>query len=243
MKYMSCDHVQELISPLLDRRISAGEREKVLAHLGACRQCAEHLEGIQSQRRMLLRMERPAVPADLTARLRVMASHERTRQQSRATLSTRVQYWYGRTQLMFDNLMRPFALPIAGGILSAMVIFSVLVPSLSFEHNFADQSFFAYPDGQVVVAASSGDYMPAERDNTPRLERMDAVVPDDANVVTLTVDENGNVSDFSVARGKLTQDITNIIMFSKFKPATFLGVPISSKVNAVQRPLARRLRS
>jgi hypothetical protein len=83
--------------------------------------------------------------------------------------------------------------------------------------------------------------MPAERDNTPRLERMDAVVPDDANVVTLTVDENGNVSDFSVARGKLTQDITNIIMFSKFKPATFLGVPIPSKVNAVQ--LGRRLRS
>ncbi len=238
---MSCDHVQELISPLLDRRIAAGEREKVLAHLGACRECDEHLEAIQNQRRALLRMDGPPVPADLNARLWVMASHERARQLSRATVSARVQYWCGRTQLRFDNLMRPFALPFAGGILSALVIFSVLVPSLSFEHNFADQAFF--PDGQVVVGASSGDYMPAERDNTPRLERVDAVVADDANVVTLTVDENGNVSDYAVARGQLTQDLTNIIMFSKFKPATFLGVPIPSKVNAVQRPLARTLRS
>jgi hypothetical protein len=237
------DHVQELISPLLDRRLAAGEGEKVLAHLGACRECNEHLEAIQSQRRAMLRMQPPPMPADLNARLRVMASHERARRVSQATVGTRLQYWYGRTQLLFDNLMRPFALPFAGGTISAMVIFSVLVPSLSFEHNFAEQTIFAYPDGQVVVAASSGEYTPAERDNSPRLERVGAVVADDANVVTLTVDENGNVSDFSVARGKLTQDLTNIILFSKFKPATFLGIPVQSKVNAVQRPLARTLRS
>jgi hypothetical protein len=240
---MSCDHVQELISPLLDRRVAGAEREKALAHLGACRECEEQFKATANQRGALLGMASPPIPAQLSARLRVMASHELTRQLAHATVGSRLKYWYGRMQLSFDNMMRPFALPFAGGILSALIIFSILVPSLSFEHNFTDQTFFAYPDGQVVVAASTGEYMRGERDNSPRLERVDAVVPDDANVVTLTVDENGNVSDFAVARGKLTQDLTNIIMFSKFKPATFLGVPVSSKVNAVQRPLARHLRS
>ena len=69
---MSCDHVQELISPLLDRRLGAGERENVLAHLEACRECDEHLEAIQNQRKALLSMASPPAPADLNARLRVM---------------------------------------------------------------------------------------------------------------------------------------------------------------------------
>ncbi|HEY2019391.1 MAG TPA: anti-sigma factor [Bryobacteraceae bacterium] len=234
---MSCDNVQELISPLLDRRIPADEREKVLAHLEVCRKCDEYLEAIQNQRKALLRMDPAPVPEAVAARLRVMASHERARQLAHASFSSRIGYWYSRTQLLFDNMMRPLALPVAGGLLSAMVMFSVLVPSLSFEH-VAEQAMFAYPDGQVVVDASTGTYTPdIDKENTPRLVRVDMVIPEDANAVTLTVDENGNVCDYAVARGQLTQDLKSIIMFSKFRPATFLGVPIPSKVNAVQRPV------
>ena len=139
--------------------------------------------------------------------------------------------------------MRPVALPFAGGLLSTLVLFSILVPSLSFNHNFTDEALFTYPDGEVVVVDSGGVYTSAGLVDVPRLTRVGAISADDANVVTLTIDANGRVSDYAVARGRLTSDLMNIIMFSEFKPATFMGIPIPSKVNAVQRIAGRSLRS
>ena len=52
------------------------------------------------------------------------------------SLSARAHRWAGRVQLVFENLMRPMALPFAGGVLSALVMFAMLVPSLAFPHNF-----------------------------------------------------------------------------------------------------------
>ena len=76
---MSCDRVQELISSLLDCRVAAGERENVLAHIGSCGNCSAHFESMQSLRAALLDIAEPAVPDSLTARLSVLASHERER--------------------------------------------------------------------------------------------------------------------------------------------------------------------
>jgi hypothetical protein len=239
---MSCEHVQELISPLLDRRLAAGEREKMLAHLQVCRKCDEHLEAIQNQRKALRRMDCAPVPAGLTAQLRVMASHERERHLSRATLAARFRYWSGRMELMVDNLMRPFALPFAGGLLSALVIFSVLVPSLSFHHNFGDEAFFTSPDGEVVLVDSRGGYVQAGYLD-PRILPLNIAIPDNSNAVTLTVDENGKVCDWYVSRGQLTPELLNVVMFSQFKPATNFGLPTAAKVNAVQQVLPGRMRS
>lgn len=239
---MSCDHVQELISLLLDGRLPSGERGRVLEHLQACRKCDEHLAAVQEQRKELLRMDRAPMPPALSARLHVLASHERERRLSHATLASRVRYWNMRTQLWFDNLMRPFALPFAGGTLSAMVIFSVLVPSLSFPHNFGDETLFTSPDGEVVVVDSRGGYVQAG-DRDPRILPLNIAIPDNANAVTLTVDENGKVSEWYVSRGQLTPELLNVIMFSQFKPATNFGVPTAAKVNAVQWTLPGRMRS
>ena len=241
---MSCEHVQELISPLLDRRLPAGEREKVLAHLQVCRKCDERLEAAQNQRKALLRMDRVSVPAGLTAKLRVMASHERERRLATATLASRFRYWSARTELWFDNLMRPFALPFAGGLLSALVIFSVLVPSLSFPHNFGDEAFFTSPDGEVVLVDSRGEPGYVQAGNLdPRILPLNIAIPDNANAVTLTVDENGKVCGWYLSRGKLTPELLNVILFSQFKPATNFGLPTAAKVNAVQQVLPGRIRS
>src|SRR6185312_6650768 len=98
------------------------------------------------------------VPADLTAKLRVLASHERTRRLSRVSLIARIEYWSDRARLFFDNLMRPVAVPFAGGVISAITIFSVLLPCLTFQHVYADQMLFTYPEGEVVTLSASGVY-------------------------------------------------------------------------------------
>jgi len=146
--------------------------------------------------------------------------------------------------------MRPFALPFAGGLLSAFLLFSILVPSLIFHHAIGDQSLFTYPDGEVIVLSSTGPILPASYGDVLRIEHGRADTPDGANVVWLTIDENGKVSDYSVERGKLTPDLYSIIMFSQFTPATVLGLPTSGKIRVVQgppdreqAPRARSLRS
>jgi hypothetical protein len=232
---MSCENVRELISLLLDRKLSAGERESVLEHIETCRKCASRLESMQNLRAALRRLNQPPMPVDLTAQLRVLASHERTRQLARMTLAARWQEFSSTLHLWFDNLMRPLAVPAAGGLLSAMVLFSLLVPSLSFSHNFSDQAFLTYPDGEVIALSSNGTYVPASYGEILTIMPANMDSSDYANVVWLTVNENGKVVDYSIERGNLTPDLQSIILFSQFTPATVLGLPTSGRVRVAQR--------
>ncbi len=228
---MSCNRVQETASRLLDLQLPIGDREDVLAHLGRCRECAAHCESIHNLREELRSLAAPNIPPELSEKLRVLASHERARQLTRVSVAARLEHWMGRAQLWFDNLMRPVALPIAGGLVSALVLFSMLVPNLSFAHNFSDQSFFTHPVGLVVEQVGS---VVKPMGSLFRIEPADAEIPSEGNVVLLTIDATGRVSDYSVARGKLTPDLKNIIMFSQFLPATVLGLPTTGKVKVVE---------
>jgi hypothetical protein len=194
-------------------------------------------------RRALHGLRRPVVPGELTARLRVIASHERQRRLVHASISSFARNCYEQFRLAFDLMMKPAA-PFAGGTMSAVALFGMLAASLSFPHRMiADASLFTYPDGTVVVMGSAGAYVPASLPDMPRIVGLGNAATFDegaANVVELTIDEKGRVCDFTVARGQLTMDIENIIMFSEFTPATILGTPTAAKVTVVQRPPARR---
>src|ERR1035437_7394431 len=132
---MSCEYVQKRISLVLDCNLPAGEREDVLAHWGACGKGGERFESMRYMRSSLRDMARPRVPTSLSTQLRVLASHECARRIARRNLSSRLAHWMTATHLAFDNMMRPFAVPVTGGVLSAFVMFSLLVPSLSFPHS------------------------------------------------------------------------------------------------------------
>jgi len=231
---MSCDNVQERISSFLDRDGAGAERENVLAHIGSCPDCSAYLAAQQSARDALRSLSAPPMPAALASKLSVMASHERQRRLARISVAARLHEWNSRFQLFLDNLMRPLAFPFAGGLVSSLMIFGLLVPSLTFQHAFADQALFTYADGEVVILAPNGNYESSTSDYTPRIQRANLTPPDQSNVVDLVVDPNGRVSDWSVSRGELTPDLANIIMFGQFNPATQMGVPIPSRVRAFQ---------
>ena len=232
---MSCDNVQERVSSFLDRSVAVAERENVLAHIGSCRDCSVYLDTQQEVRTTLRSLKQTPVPADLTAKLRVAASHDRQRKLARATLSARWRDIQDRLQLALDNMMRPLALPFAGGLASSMMIFGLLVPSLTFHHAFADEVLFTHVDGEVVMMAPNGMYSSVpESENAPRIQRADVAPPETANVVDLMVDPSGRVSYWSLVQGELTPDLVNIILLGQFNPATNMGVPIPSKIRAFQ---------
>lgn len=245
---MSCENVKELISLLPDGRMPGAERETVLAHTAVCRECGAHLESVQTQRAILRKMAQTPIPADLTARLKVVASHERERQLARANIGVRVRRIASRIDLAFENLMRPVALPVTGGLVSALLLFGLMVPTLSFAHKTTGHESYAdavseqlsradlfpatFPTGHIVtnpygqVADSDDDF--------PRIEPVDSTPSDFLNIVDLTIDETGKVVDWNVVRGVITQDMKSVILFSSFEPATNMGIPTSGKIRMVQ---------
>lgn len=217
---MSCENFGERISSHLDGLLDAGEREGVLAHLEACRDCGARLKSLGEVRARLRRLEEPHIPRALAVRLRVLASHEHARQVARATWSARIASWKVAIRLNFENLMRPVALPVAGGVLSALLLFGALVPTLIFRHQTDDSPLsFTDPDGTVVNWI--GD--------RPRLEPVGAEVPRDESVLELTIDDEGLIVDYAVRQGQLTPEMLSFIRFSQFTPAMFFGKPTWGK--------------
>jgi hypothetical protein len=194
---------------------------------------------MQSQRKQLRAMDTAQMPAGLEARLRVAASYDRERRLLRASLRMRIERWYAGFKLFADNLMRPLAVPFAGGVTSAVVCFTLLISLLNFPHDFRDTSFFTAPHGMVVAQGPNGMF----QSGNVRIEPVEAADPDNANIVELTIDESGKVSDWSVLRGKMSTDMEELIMFSKFSPAMYLGLPTWGKVKAVQSIPSRAMRS
>jgi hypothetical protein len=218
--------MHERISYLLDGMVSGEERVEVLAHLNGCRACSARLKSFASVRAELRKLDQPRIPAGLPLQLRVLASHERVRQLARANFPARLRYWADRVALGYDNLMRPVALPVAGGVLSALLLFSVLVPNLSFRHDRGSEpplSLSSDPDGRIVGWSGM----------VPRLESVNAATEGDGTVVELIIDNQGNVADYSVRQGQLTPDVQNIILLSKFTPAMFFYQPTWGKIRVV----------
>jgi hypothetical protein len=221
---MSCENVQERISLLLDCNLPAADREYVLAHLDACGKCGERFESMQSTRASLRDMARPRVPAALATQLRVLASHERARLIGRKNLSARVARWVTATRLAFDNMMRPFAVPVTGGLMSSLVMFSLLVPSLSFPHNHSYEPPLAVAETDVQWGDPDGKIVGATADHA-RLLPGSAVIYGNEVSLTLLIDERGRVQDYYLSGGELTEEMTSLILLSQFTPATVNGQP------------------
>jgi len=191
-------------------------------HVENCGACQREYRSLSSLRTALRAMRGPAMPDGLAERLRVLASHERERLLLRASLAARFGHWRERVQLSFDNLMRPLALPFAGGLLSALstlVIFASMMQTQAFPYNASGDvrppMIATDPDGQVV------DWV----GRAPRLVPVTGDVSSDAIAVLLRIDPEGRVADYMVAQGQATPEMKNFFLFSRFTPATSFCQP------------------
>lgn len=155
-------------------------------------------------------MDRPPIPSGLKARLRVLASHERDRQTRQATIPARFQYWTGRMRLAFDNMMRPMALPFAGGLMTALLLMGIWVPFLSTKQGANDVPLPTW----IYAQATPQDYPVVEEEL----------------VIELIIDERGRVADWRVIRGKMTPALSASLLGWRFDPAMRFGRPIIGKV-------------
>jgi hypothetical protein len=126
------------------------------------------------------------------------------------------------------------------------LIFVLLVPRLSFAHRPDGQeatlktlSFFGSTSPSGSLESSPWNQgVDDDTEDPPRFSSPDQPTADPdsdyVNIVNLVVDESGKVVDWSVVRGHLTDEITSIILFSRFQPATELGRKTSGTIQVRQ---------
>ncbi len=226
---MNCEIVQNSLSAHLDRQLPAAESLRVQKHLSGCNECESRLAQMVRIRSAMKQLPVTAPPPYLSSALRVIASQERNR---RLGLKHPVEYYIGRFTVWADNLMRPLALPFAGGVLSAIVLFSMLVPTMAARRGDTvnDVPVALFTEPQVKAQTPFG-------------------VSDDDIDVAVWVDGQGRMIDYEIVRGAvaknsaLRREIENNLLFTEFTPATAWGLPTSGKISLSFRRLKIEVKS
>ena len=157
-------------------------------------------------------------PVELITSLRVIASREGQRARARRSLRHTFAQWIERMSLAAHDVMRPLALPLAGGVFSAVVLFSMfVVPTYPLRGNSGfDVPTMLTTEATVKGAAPFG------------IEGGDLVVD-------VTLDDQGRMVDYQIVSGtgvdaNLRHRLENMLLFTEFVPATAFGQPTRAKL-------------
>jgi hypothetical protein len=164
-------------------------------------------------------------PSELTIRLRVLASREAQRRRARYSWSAVWRTARENLRLFINNLMRPLAIPTAGGFVSALIMFAILTFGI-LAPGLANPPLVARANDIPTVLYTE----PTVKNFLPIGFEGDGDL-----VIEITVDENGKMVDYSIpnvdehTRG-MHSSIQNQILFTQFTPATKLGQRMGGKV-------------
>lgn len=218
---MTCQTVQLSLSAHLDGCLPEEESRRVSLHLARCQGCSLASAQYVQVARALKNLPVFSPPEELSTQLHVMASRERMRRLSNSSPAAALRHYGERVRLWMDNLMRPLALPFAGGLISALLLFSMLVPNILM-HRYPstnDVPTGLYTEATVKTISPFG-------------------FNDDDFVVEVSVDGQGRMVDYSIAAHgqhltndpELRRSIENNLLFIEFTPATAFGQPTFSKI-------------
>jgi ferric-dicitrate binding protein FerR (iron transport regulator) len=217
---MDCQQVKLTLSAFQDGRVLDEDRRLIQEHLAACPECAERLAQLEMVRQSLRTIPERPVPPRLSFALRSLASREAARRRYYAGLRGALRAAVERTSLWMNNLMRPVALPAAGGLASAVFLFTLVLA------NFQG------------IATEHANDVPLAVVTAPTVRSVLFDLSDDSEVtLDIFVDEQGRVLDFvipksfgSVATEDTRRRLAATLLMTSFNPATAFGQPVSGWV-------------
>lgn len=219
---MDCVNLNSVISVLLDGGEPELNRRRLADHASRCAVCGPALNEHRRLRQMLMRARRKEPSKHLQTSLRVMASRESARRVKRLNYANRIAEWRDHVRLSFKNMMQPFALPVAGGLVSALLLFTILLPDFSVMRPIIDD-------------------VPTTFFTEASVKEMPFYVATEV-VVDLHVDETGRMVDYSIVRGgsllrdeSLRRRFESALLFTQFTPATAFGQPTTGKIRVFFR--------
>ncbi len=178
------------------------------------------LENDQALTQVLRALPRRAAPPGMTTQLRVLASRERKRAAHKVTWQSQVRSVLDRIHLAVENVMRPLALPVAGGVFSAVTLFSVWVVP-------------AYP-----ALAHKGTDVPTQLSTEARVKGFSSTgTPGRDIALDVALDGSGQMVDYKILDDEYLPDVHSrrkledlLVFRTIFIPATSFGKPTASKI-------------
>jgi len=199
------------------------ERRDFLQHVQSCRECAGELQRYQVLRQALRALPQRKVPAQLTMRLRVAASHQRK-------YSLEPSTWLEKFWFSLGNAMRPLGVPVLGGLCAAILLFSSLLPTFTVPRVSSDVPAVVFTKPILKSTAPLGFATDAEVD--VRLDAQGRVV-------------NWSIVDPKVQSQAMQRAVENSLLFTQFAPAsvapnscTDCATPTSGTIRVAFRPAA-----
>jgi Putative zinc-finger len=222
---MKCAQVRRLLPGYLDGALpeSVGARghARVGRHLEDCAECRNELHRYL-QVSMMMAAAVPLVPPDdLGVRVRVAVSRAR----AEAGFAARMARWKTRAKLLLEDILEPLALPAAGGVLAALVVFVMV---------------YQFLGAGVPLSAATTD-LPTNLLQPARLEELagfqmsglDEMSHAGQNtlLVEATVDADGEATSYRVISGpvdpSVRRQLDQVMLFSRFRPQMSFGRPTS----------------
>jgi len=211
---MNCGEAKELFSPYLDGQVSGAQMRAVGRHIEECSRCAHEYRGLQRTQQLLSQLGPRKAAPDLALKLRVAISRE--------VAHARRPRFQG-ILIRFENALNALLVPATAGLVSAVVIFGLLL------------GFFALP-GQLQASSD----VPLMLYTAPQLEQtsfgssLGYNIGDDSVVIEAYVDANGRVQDYRILSQPqddeaLLPKVKNMLIFTTFRPATSMGRPTAGR--------------
>jgi hypothetical protein len=176
-------------------------------------------------------------PAGLTVALRVIASRERQRFLERRSLRGMITAWRERAGLSAGEMLRSMVLPMAGGVCTAVVLFSTwLVPTYPLRASSGADvpTILTTSSEQAHVACLASTFC---RHEATVSGTGGAIGLSGDAVVDVTVDNQGYVVGIDVISGAdVLQNadrrhrLENLLLLKRFAPATEFGRRVVGKV-------------
>jgi anti-sigma factor RsiW len=196
---------------MLDSMLDPSQECQLAQHMNDCSSCAARFTELRQTRRIMAAMPQHPAPPELALRLKVAVSQQ---------LAARRHSRWESIFVRWENMLNAFMLPATAGLLSAVLIFGVLIGAL------------------VPAHLSSANDVPTKLYTPPEMTLapfgLESGASGDAVLVEAVIDSHGRVQDYRVLSSPgetgLSPEMKNALIFTQFRPATSFGLPTSGRV-------------
>lgn len=210
---MKCAEAKRLFSPTLDSVLDSATTRALDLHVAGCVSCATELAALRRTKWLMATLAPHPAPPDLELRLKVALSQQ---------LAARQRESWAVRFLRWEDTVNAYMLPATGGLLTAVLIFGLLIGVLVPAHL------------QVGNDVPTMLYTPPEMTAAPFGLDQNSNPGGDAVLVEAVIDSHGQVQDYRVlnatGQSELSSAMKNALIFARFRPATSFGLPTSGRV-------------